>query len=211
MILTALAFIFGFLFLYDLFRSDKPLLDYDAFDCGYLIVLAALTLTFAWTPLKFWRLEKTLTKHAAVFSERSEATVSCTSVFDSIFDPYDMTRAASAYFDTGEIIFHYGWCKRFMGYLEDPVYISDDELFSMHLFTHEVMHIRGERNERETDCQAIQRNHLLGEQVGIDPFVARQNAIQYYETLYKTHPYYDPSCAPHKALDEKLPNSIWNN
>lgn len=211
MLLTALAFIFGFLFLYDLVRSDKSLANYDSFDYGYLAVLATLTLAFAWTPLKFWRLEKTLTEHAAAFAERPEATVSCTTVFDSVFDPYDTTRAGTAYLDTGKIVFHYGWCKQFMAYLKDPIYISDDELFSMHLFTHEVMHIRGERNEQKTDCQAIQRNHLLGEQMGIDPYVARQNAIQYYQTLYKKHPYYDSTCAPGKALDEKLLDSIWDD
>lgn len=210
MIVTGLAFFFGFLFFYDLFRSDKSLANYDLFDFGYLTVLASLTALCAWTPFKFWQLEKKLTHHAALFVQRPEVTVRCTSVFDSIFDPYDMTRAGTAYIETGEIIFHHGWCKHFMNYLEDPIYITDKELFSMHVFTHEVMHVRGELNEQKTDCQAIQRNHLLGEAMGIDPFVARQNSIQYYKTLYKKHPYYDPRCAPQKAFDEKLPNSIWN-
>ncbi len=211
MILMGLSLFFVYLFFYDLFRSEKSWRDYDAFDVGYLLVLAAIAVAFAWVPLTYWNFERMLSEHASRFSGRPEASVECTSVFDSIFDPYDISRAGTAYVDSGKIIFHHGWCQRFMSYLEDPVYISEDELFSMQVFTHEVMHIRGELNEQKTDCQAIERNHLLGVQMGVDEFVARQNAIQYYKYLYKKHPYYDPRCAPGKALDEKLPGSIWQD
>lgn len=211
MILTGLSLFFVYLFLYDLFWTDKSWRDYDLFDIGYLCTVATIALALGWTPLKYWQFERMLSEHAAKFAERSEVTVKCTSVFDSIFDPYDMTRAGTAYIETGEIIFHHGWCKHFMSYLEDPVQVNDDELFSMQVFTHEVMHVRGERNEQKTDCQAIQRNHQLGIQMGIDEFVARQNAVFYYRYLYKKHPYYDKRCAPNQAFDERLPDSIWSD
>lgn len=211
MILTGLALFFVCLFVYDLVKADKSLRHYDSFDFGYLFVIALLALACAWTPLKFWRFEKMLSEQASIFSERQGVTVSCTSVFDSIFDPFDMSRAGTAYVETGEIIFHYGWCKSFMSYLEEPYNLSDQELFSMHVFTHEVMHIRGELNERKTDGQAVQRNHLLGLQLGVDVFVARQNAVQFYQTLYKKHPYFSKDCAPGKALDEQLSDSIWDD
>ena len=75
MILTALAFLFIFLFFYDLFKGYKSLRHYDAFDIGYLITLATLAFVCAWTPLKFWRFEKTLSIHATMFSERPGVTV----------------------------------------------------------------------------------------------------------------------------------------
>lgn len=209
MILTGLGCFFAFLFLYDLFWSDKSLRDYDTFDFGYLIVVGTIAALCAQPAYKIWRLEQLLSEHASTFAERANVTVSCTSVFDSIFDQYDMFRAGSAYIEQGKIVFHHGWCRRFMSYLDDPIYLNDEELFSMHMFTHEVMHIRGEYNEQKTDCQAIQRNHLLAAQMGVDPFVARQNAILFYDTLYKKHPYYNPKCAPGSALDEGLANSIW--
>jgi len=210
MLLTGLACFFAFLFLYDLFRSGKSLRNYDSFDYGYLLVVGMLAVVCARPAYKIWSLEKTLSQHASIFAERPGVTVNCTSVLDSIFDQYDMTRAGSAYIEEGRIVFHHGWCKHFMSYLDDPIYVNDDEIVSMHVFTHEVMHIRGEYNERKTDCQAIQRNHLLGEQMGIDPFVAKQNAILYYNKLYPKHSYYNPGCAPGTALDEKLANSVWD-
>ncbi len=210
MILTGLACFFAFLFIYDLLRPEKSLRDYKAFDIGYLLVVGGLAYLCAKPALNVWQLERSLSRHAAIFADRPNATVSCTSVLGSIFDQYDMTRAGSAYIEEAKIIFHYGWCQHFMEYLADPVYVNDDELLAMHIFTHEVMHIRGEYNEQKTDCQAIQRNHLLGEQMGIDPFVAKQNALLYYNSLYSRHPYYNPSCAPNTELDEKLSNSIWD-
>ncbi|GAA6136871.1 hypothetical protein NBRC116583_06180 [Arenicella sp. 4NH20-0111] len=209
MILTGLTAFFVFLFIYDLVKSDKPFKHYDSFDIGYLIVIACLALVCARTPFKFWQLENSLSMHASTFSQREGVTVSCTSVFDSIFDPFDISRAGTAYVETGEIIFHHGWCKNFMDYIDDPSEPSDRALFSMHVFTHEVMHIRGELNERKTDCQAIQRNHLLGRQLGVDDDIARRNAVDYYKRLYKKHPYFSKECAPGKALDENLMDSIW--
>lgn len=211
MILTGLALLFTGLFLYDIIRGSKDSGKADSFDFGYRAVLLGLALVFAWTPLKFWKFEKTLSIHASSFADRPGVKVQCTSVFDSIFDQYDVSRAGSAYVETGVIVFHYGWCKNFMDYLEDPLFPSDEALFGMHVFTHEVMHIRGELDERKTDCQAIQRNHLLGEQLGVNRLVARRNAVRYYKTLYPNHPYSSQDCGPNKKLDEKLLGSIWRD
>ncbi len=211
MILTGLAGFFAFLIFYDLFKGSKPLRHYDAFDIGYLITLTTLCVACAWTPYKFWTFEKTLSKHASTFAKRPGVNVTCTSVFESIFDQYDMTNAGTAYIEAGEIVFQHGWCKQFMEYLEDPAQPSEKELFSMHVFTHEVMHIRGESDERKTDCQAIQRNHLLGEQLGINRRIARRNAVKYYKTQYPKHPYFSKDCGPRKKYDERLSGSIWRD
>ncbi len=211
MILTALACFFAFLFIYDVFKSEKKLSKYDSFDWGYLCVVAGLAVLCGSPAYKIWQLEKDLSAYAAGFADRPNATVSCTSVFDSIFDPYDMTRAGSAFIETGKIVFHHGWCQRFMDYMDDPRNTTDDEIFAMHVFTHEVMHIRGEYNEARTDCQAIQRNHTLARAMGVSEYLARRNALHYYNVLYKSHPYFNKECAPGKKMDEKLPDSIWDD
>ena len=74
---------------------------------------------------------------------------------------------------------------------------------------HEVMHIRGERNESKTDCQAIQRNHHIGVMLGVEPATARRNALKYYNKLYPNHPYFHKECKRRGKLDEKLDNPIW--
>lgn len=209
MILGLLAIFFFWMVLRELFNKERPFAKYDSFDVGYLAVLIFLTYLCARSPVKLWMFEKMLSEKASVLAQRADVDVRCTSVFDSIFDRYDMVRAGSAYPSTGEIVFHHGWCQQFMAYLDHPENVTDDELFSMHVFTHEVMHIKGEMNERKADCQAVQRNLQAGVLLGVEPSLARKNALSFYQNLYPKHPYFDKQCGPNKALDERLPNTIW--
>jgi hypothetical protein len=151
-----------------------------------------------------------LSEKASTIAERPNVTVRCNSIFDTLFSGKGVSSpAGTAYYDTGEIFFESGWCKKFKAYLRDPENAPNDQLFAMHIFTHEVMHIRGEQNERKTDCQAIQRNHLVGKLLGISDSTARRNAKIYYSELYPGHRYYDKGCKPGGKYDEHLPDSIW--
>lgn len=82
---------------------------------------------------------------------------------------------------------------------------------SLSLFTHEVMHIRGELNEAKTECQSIQRNHKVAELLGVPTYLAEENARAYYQNIYPRHPYYSSKCAPGKAYDEALPGAVWDS
>lgn len=189
----------------------NPAVGFNGFSLVYVSVLAVFAIVSARPAYKIWRLESFLSEKASVIAGRSDIKVKCNSVFDTLFDGKGLeSLAGTAYIETGEIFFEHGWCKNFMGYLDDPGNASRDELFGMHVFTHEVMHIRGEMHERKTDCQAIQRNQRVGELMGIEPSIARTNAKTYYQTLYPLHPYFDKECKRNGKYDERLSESIWS-
>jgi hypothetical protein len=80
------------------------------------------------------------------------------------------------------------------------------------------MHVRGERNEAVTECEAVQRNYRAARLLGVPDEIAKRNARQYFEVIYRERgeiggmqsAYYSTECAPGKALDEHLPDSSWN-
>ena len=111
--------------------------------------------------------------------------------------------------NTGDIVFQISWCEKLMAYLANPSQVDSNTRYSLMLFTHEVMHIRGELNEQKTECQAIQRNTIAGELLGVPRQVAKLHTIDYYRNAYPKHPYFSLECAPDKAYDEKLVDSIW--
>ena len=86
------------------------------------------------------------------------------------------------------------------------------------MFTHESMHVRGELDEAKTECEAVQRNYRAARMLGVADDTARQNALDYYNILYKRRAivgglsgsYYSAECAPGKALDEHLEDSTWS-
>ena len=189
-----------------------PTDELGGFSLAYVLILAVLAFACARPVYKTWRLEHYLSEKASVIAERENVSVKCNSLFDTIFAGKGLELlAGTAYFDTGEIFFEHGWCKNFSGYLDHPENPSDKELFSMHVFTHEVMHIRGERNERLTDCQAIQRNHHVAQLMGIKRRIARRNAREYYQTYYPKHPYFDKNCKPNGEYDEHLADPLWDS
>ncbi|MFT7527633.1 MAG: hypothetical protein ACI9LY_002792 [Arenicella sp.] len=198
-------------FCWSIFREiANPTEGFNNFSLGYMSVLAFLAFACARPAYKTWSLESFLSEQATRIAERPGVKVKCNSVFDTLFDGKGLqSLAGTAYPDTGEIFFESGWCKNFMGYMDDPENPSQDELFGMHVFTHEVMHIRGDLNEKRTDCQAIQRNQRVGELMGIESSVARINAQKYYHDFYPKHPYFDKECKRNGKYDEHLTNSIW--
>jgi len=91
-------------------------------------------------------------------------------VLETMVDQLPMA-VAHANPSTGQIEFKATWCGHLDDYLDDPKNAKGETLWALHVFTHEVMHIRGERNEQVTDCQAYQRN------VTIDPITYSQPGV----------------------------------
>lgn len=184
--------------------------NFDTFSKGYLLVTSLLALAFAWPSIKTWRFESYLSEKASIVADKPGVEVKCNSVFDSIFSGQGLdNNLGTARIEDGKIFFENSWCYHFMDYLDDPVAATGDKLIAMHVFTHEIMHARGERNEAKTDCQAIQRNHIVGELLDIPQRVARKNAQRYYLTIYPRHPYASKDCVLGGLYDEQLFDSIW--
>jgi hypothetical protein len=182
----------------------------------YVIATALLAAAAAYTPIRYWFFERFLTEKAQILSESSKAHVHCNTVFDTFFDS-NVFASGHASFETGRIVFQHPWCGRLMDHLRHPESSSREELFSMQLFVHEAMHIRGERNEAKTECQAIQRYARGATLLGVSESTAKKNGLTHYMGSYKNRAgqgafssqYYTDECAPGKALDEKLTDSIW--
>ena len=136
--------------------------------------------------------------------------VECQSTSSSIFDSTHTWVAGFAYVGTGDVVFKAGWCKKLKNYLKDPAAANSKERYSIQLLVHEAMHVRGERNEQLTECQAIQRNYRTARMMGVPEKYAIQHSVNYFLNEYPRHPYYDPKCKPGSEMDELLEDSTWN-
>lgn len=119
---------------------------------------------------------------------------------------------------TGHIVFQKPWCGVLMDHLRHPESMDREGIFSVRIFAHEAMHVRGEMNEAITDCQATQRYARATKLLGIAPdALAKQGRMTYYRVYYQQRKqiggmqsaYYTDDCAPGKSLDEKLQDSTW--
>lgn len=182
----------------------------------YLAVVLVLAALFAWPPVHRWHFERFLSAEATVLAEGHRARVHCNTIFDTMMDA-EMLAAGHANPRTGEIGIQHPWCDRLSSYLSHPGRANELELWSLNIFTHESMHIRGEMNEARTECQAVQRNYRAARLLGVPDRIAKQNALDYYNILYKgraeggimQREYYSNECAPGKAMDEHLADSTW--
>jgi hypothetical protein len=182
----------------------------------YLALVLILAVAFAWPTLHRWYFEHYLSREATLLAEGHRASVHCNTVLDTMFDP-EMLYAGHANPRTGKIVIQAPWCDRLSAYLRHPARANELELMSLDMLTHESMHVRGEMNEPITECQAVQRNARAARMLGVPDEVARRNALDYYNILYKRRAevgglsggYYSAECAPGKALDERLADSTW--
>ena len=182
----------------------------------YLAVVLTLAALFAWPPVHTWFFERFLSAKATELADGHRAKVHCNTIWDTMLDTA-MFASGHADPDTGEIGIQHPWCNTLRSYLRHPGRASDEELWALAMFTHESMHVRGERNEALTECEAVQRNYRSAKLLGVPDAIAKQNALDYYNNLYKARrdegimqaEYYSDECAPAKAMDEHLIDSTW--
>jgi hypothetical protein len=204
MIWIALSVFFFWLVVHELRKPLLGLSELSGFDIGVVFVLMGLAFACAWPAYSTWRFEQKLERVANEIAGVNNASVHCNSVFDAIFDNA-VNRAGHANPQTGEIVLQHSWCDKLEDYLASPDAPSDEINWSMSLFVHEVMHIRGELNESKTECQAIQRRVRTEKLLGVWEHIARQNTEHYYQNLYfGRHPYFNAECQRGGAMDERL-------
>lgn len=223
MLWTAISLFFCWLIYRELRRKHTPRIGFDAPDTSpvykpYVALLLVLALATAAPPLNSWRMGRLFGAVATQLAEGRPAKVHCNTIFDTWFDQH-VFAAAYANFDTGEIVVQYPWCRRIMDYRSHPERASPSALHSLHLLTHESMHVRGERNEAITECQALQRNFRTARLLGVTERTARQNAADLYSRYRQRQltavgmqlPYFSEDCAPGRALDERLADPPWGS
>jgi hypothetical protein len=192
------------------FDSPRPIYK------PYLVAVLTLAVLFSWPTVHRWYFEHFLSVKATELADNHRARVHCNTVLDTMLDP-EMLSAGHASPRTGKIAFQHPWCSRLMSYLRHPERANEEELWSLNMFTHESMHVRGELNEAVTECQAVQRDYRAAKLLGVPDDIAKRNALDYYNLLYQQRKswgtmqaiYYSDQCAPGKALDEHLSDSTW--
>ena len=180
------------------------------------MVLGSIAAAFAYMPVSYRIFERNLSDKASLLSGKDDVQVHCNTLADSLFSP-DSLAAGYAEIKAGRIYFQYPYCARLMDHLKHPQTLSKEELFSMQIFVHEVMHIRGEYNEVVAECQALQRYARASMLLGVPKDVALGNGTSYFRDYYQQRAqsgefsarYYSAECAPGKALDEGLPEMVW--
>lgn len=184
----------------------------------FVVTTFLIGMMFAYMPVRYWLFERFLTKNAIVLSESNKATVHCNTMFDAFFDS-QVFASGHAQIETGQIVIQHPWCASLMDHLDHPEKLTREGVFSLHVFVHETMHIRGERNEAITECQAIQRHARAAKLLGIsNTRIAKESGMLYFRQDYQNRAssgamssmYFSEECAPEKSLDEKLPDSTWN-
>jgi hypothetical protein len=182
----------------------------------YLAIVFVLAMLFAWPPVQTWHFQRFLSAKATELADNHRAKVHCNTIFDTMLDA-EMLAAGHADPKTGQIAIQHPWCDTLHSYLAHPSRATDDELWSLNLFTHESMHIRGELNEARTECEAVQRDYRAAKLLGVPDTTAKRNALDYYNIGYRHRKqggimqltYYSDECAPGKAMDEHLSDSTW--
>lgn len=187
--------------------------DIRNFDKGYIFVVCLFTIALAWQPISYWQFERYLNQRAQLISEQQNAKVYCQTLVDSIMQNA-FNRAGHANPATKEMWMDYPYCSHLKAFLNNPnQYLHSSRLskkpYSLAVFVHESMHVRGEYDEQKTECQAIQRNYRSAKIMGLNEIQAQTFAVRYYTEAYPIHPYFTHRCQPNGELDENLYDSTW--
>lgn len=196
-------------FFWLIFRELRSSAPKDSVSFGYMGVCFLLAGLLLWSPVSTWRLEQKMTDIVHELADNKPTKVKCEGLVASIFDRTPMRWAGYTYFETGDVVFKAGWCRNLKKYLRNPAEADARVRYSVMLLVHEAMHVRGERNEQRTECQAIQRYYRAARMLGVPSETAKEHGTLYFTSYFPKHPYYSPKCAPHLEMDEDLSDSLW--
>jgi hypothetical protein len=88
---------------------------------------------------------------------------------------------------------------------------SAAEILAVHVLTHESMHMSGITSEAIAECDAMQHDTTMAEDLGAPPAAAHALAVTYWLTVYPYMPegYTSGDCKPGGAMDLHLPDPPW--
>ena len=174
----------------------------------YFFTMIVLAIGSASFPVRHALFEHKLGTASAQLVGKDHVVVECLSQF-SYGSIFHFRAAGYVYWGSDTINMQGPICSDLKGYLSDPQYADPNELFALHVLTHEAMHVGGVRDEIVTDCKAFQRNHRMAALLGVDPKIARFNAQVLHRFRSPSHPYYSAACHPGGPMDDRLPDAVW--
>ena len=166
-----------------------------------------VSLAVAIVPAVFFELQwqstqRTLREVAGVFSERTDVSVSCQRAGGAML--FAGAQAGQVRWEEGdergtgsEVWLTYEVCSQIRKWLhtgKDGV--SVDDATALHVFSHEVAHVSGYRDESETECVALAQDVKLFTFLGADMLVAEQLKRIYQDNVYPFLPQeYKTNCS----------------
>ena len=148
---------------------------------------------------------------------RSLNQVNLTSFFDTWIDPNSLA-SGHANPQSGQIVFQAPWCGVLMDPLRHPERMDPMGIFSVQMFAHEAMPVRGGLNEAGNECEAVQRHYRAALLLDIPDAIAKQSSALFYESQYNSRgeigrmqaAYDSDECASGKKLGKRLEDTTWN-
>ena len=185
--------------------STGPQRGGSRFD-AYFCLLITLSVLCAWFPVRHALFEERLADASERLLAHDDIVVNCLSKFDGIFY---LNYAGYVYRGSDVINLKANVCELLQQYLESPTRADHAMLYSLHVLTHEAMHVADEFNEPLADCKAFQRNHKMAELLGVPRRIAAINGRDVHLSRSSRHPYYSTECEPGRGMDEGLSNAVW--
>lgn len=104
-------------------------------------------------------------------------------------------------------------CNDLHSYLNSSkLHPSAAQILAVHVLTHESMHMSGITSEAVAECDAMQRDTTMAQDLGAPPAAAHALAVTYWLTVYPNMPdaYRSTDCRAGGAMDLHLPNAPWS-
>ena len=104
-------------------------------------------------------------------------------------------------------------CNDLHSYLDSrQVRPTAAQILAVHVLTHESMHMSGITSESIAECDAMQHDTAMAEDLGAPAVAAHALAVSYWLTVYPYMPddYRSSQCRPGGALDLHLPDAPWS-
>lgn len=155
---------------------------------------------------QFQSTQSQLTAALKVATGMEDATVNCQRFTETFIDT-TQHRGSVKWSAPTRVELKQAECKTLHRLLTTSIY-DEETLRASHVFSHEAIHVLGERNEANTECYAIQQDQAIWELLGGEPLDVPLGET-YYETYYPNMPsnYRSSECSPENPALHLTPNA----
>ena len=173
-----------------------------------IVILLIVSVSLGYWPVTYKLFEMDVEKKIRVYHGK-DVELKCQSYLEDL-----VGYQASGWVFHGDPKIHmqYKTCIELKNFLKNPSNASKENVWGLHVLTHELVHVSGILDEKKTDCRAFQQNHRTAKQLGVNTRDSTRAAIIAYKFWRDpaNSKYFSPECVPGGALDDEYDDAVWN-
>lgn len=167
----------------------KPLIKHHKFPLISCLLVIGMLGVFGIPEIQWLASEHQISIAVATISGNPNGKLVCQRFGESLLDP-NTNIAGYVDWDHPDVaVLKWEECEQLFKWMNsDKTNPTEDEIFAVHILSHETIHVAGNRDEAKTECMAVKTDSAMAQYLGATPEQGNAIAAFYFKNIWPYMP-----------------------